>query len=34
LVTAAMDNPFRGEFGVSSEAFQAILDNVMSRPEG
>jgi len=28
--TAAMDNPFRGEFSVSSEAFQTILEKVMS----
>ena len=25
-----MDNPFRGEFSISSEAFQAVLDNVMT----
>jgi hypothetical protein len=29
FLTAAMDNPFRGEFSVSSEAFQTILDKVM-----
>jgi Protein of unknown function (DUF4239) len=28
-LTAAMDNPFRGEFSVSSDAFSAILNNVM-----
>jgi hypothetical protein len=30
FLTAAMDNPFRGEFSVSSEAFQTILEKVMS----
>jgi len=29
FLTAAMDNPFRGEFSVSSQAFQTIFDNVM-----
>jgi hypothetical protein len=29
FLTAAMDNPFRGEFSVSSDAYQAVLDNVM-----
>ncbi len=29
FLTAAMDNPFRGEFSVSCSAFQTILDNVM-----
>jgi hypothetical protein len=29
FLTAAMDNPFRGEFSVSADAFQAVLDNVM-----
>ena len=33
FLTAAMDNPFRGEFSVSSEAFQTILDKVMT-PSG
>jgi hypothetical protein len=28
-LTAAMDNPFRGEFSVSAEPFQTVLDNVM-----
>jgi hypothetical protein len=31
FLTAAMDNPFRGEFSVSADGFQDILDNVMSR---
>jgi hypothetical protein len=31
FLTAAMDNPFRGEFSVSSEAFQGVLQNVMNR---
>jgi F0F1-type ATP synthase assembly protein I len=31
FLTAAMDNPFRGEFSISSEAFQGVLENVMSR---
>jgi hypothetical protein len=30
FLTAAMDNPFRGEFSVSSEGFQTILEKVMS----
>ncbi len=29
FLTAAMDNPFRGEFSVSPDAFQIILDNVL-----
>ncbi|MGO9462800.1 MAG: DUF4239 domain-containing protein [Isosphaeraceae bacterium] len=29
FLTAAMDNPFRGEFSISSQAFQTIFDNVM-----
>jgi hypothetical protein len=29
-LTAAMDNPFRGEFSVSPDAFSAILTNVMT----
>jgi hypothetical protein len=29
FLTAAMDNPFRGEFSVSPDVFQEILDNVM-----
>jgi hypothetical protein len=33
FLTAAMDNPFRGEFSVSSDAFQSILERVMV-PEG
>jgi hypothetical protein len=30
FLTAAMDNPFRGEFSVSSEGFKTILEKVMS----
>lgn len=30
FLTAAMDNPFRGEFSVSSDAFRAVLDKVMT----
>jgi hypothetical protein len=30
FLTAAMDNPFRGEFSVPAEAFQTILDKVMA----
>jgi hypothetical protein len=30
FLTAAMDNPFRGEFSVSPDAFQMVLDNVMN----
>jgi hypothetical protein len=29
FLTAAMDNPFRGEFSVNSDVFQTILDKVM-----
>jgi hypothetical protein len=29
FLTAAMDNPFRGEFSVSSEAFQLVYDKYM-----
>lgn len=32
FLTAAMDNPFRGEFSVSPDAFREVLDNVM-KPE-
>ena len=32
FLTAAMDNPFRGEFSVSPDAYQMVLDNVMSHP--
>jgi hypothetical protein len=34
FLTAAMDNPFRGEFSVSSEAFQTILEKVMTPTDG
>jgi hypothetical protein len=34
FLTAAMDNPFRGEFSISSEAFQGVLNNVMQRGRG
>ncbi len=30
FLTAAMDNPFRGEFSVSPEVFQTILEKVMT----
>jgi uncharacterized protein DUF4239 len=30
FLTAAMDNPFRGEFSVSSDAYQTILKKVMA----
>ena len=32
FLTAAMDNPFRGEFSVNSDVFQTILDKVMHAP--
>ena len=32
FLTAAMDNPFRGEFSVSPDAYQEILDEVMTPP--
>ena len=31
FLTAAMDNPFRGEFSVSPDAFQYVLDHVMTK---
>jgi hypothetical protein len=35
FLTAAMDNPFRGEFSVSPDAFQTVLEKVMvDRPSG
>ena len=34
FLTAAMDNPFRGQFSVSADAYQTVLDNVMSRGRG
>ncbi len=30
FLTAAMDNPFRGEFSVSPDAYQEVLDEVMN----
>jgi Protein of unknown function (DUF4239) len=32
FLTAVMDNPFRGEFSVSPDNFQELLDKVMSPP--
>ena len=34
FLTAAMDNPFRGEFSVSPDAYQEVLDQVMTAPAG
>jgi hypothetical protein len=31
FLTAAMDNPFRGEFSISPDAFQYVLDHVMTK---
>ncbi len=31
FLTAAMDNPFRGHFSVSPDAFQYVLDHVMTK---
>jgi hypothetical protein len=31
FLTAAMDNPFRGEFSVSPDVYQMVLDNVMGQ---
>jgi Protein of unknown function (DUF4239) len=31
FLTAAMDNPFRGQFSVSPDAFQYVLDHVMTK---
>lgn len=33
FLTAAMDNPFRGEFSISSESFQMVYDQLM-KPKG
>jgi hypothetical protein len=33
FLTAAMDNPYRGEFSVSTETYQYILDHVMTKTE-
>jgi Protein of unknown function (DUF4239) len=33
FLTAAMDNPFRGEFSVSPDAYQEVLDEVMKVPK-
>ncbi len=32
FLTAAMDNPFRGDFSISADAYKSVLENVMSRP--
>jgi hypothetical protein len=32
FLTAAMDNPFRGQFSVASDVFQVVLDEVMRAP--
>jgi Protein of unknown function (DUF4239) len=32
FLTAAMDNPLRGEFSVSPDAYQEVLDKVMTTP--
>ncbi len=31
FLTAAMDNPYRGEFSISSDPFQYVLDHVMTK---
>jgi Protein of unknown function (DUF4239) len=31
FLTAAMDNPYRGEFSVSPDAFQYSLDHIMTK---
>ena len=33
FLTAAMDNPFRGQFSVSPDAYQEVLDEVMTAPK-
>ena len=33
FLTATMDNPFRGQFSVSPDAYQEILDEVMTAPK-
>jgi hypothetical protein len=32
FLTAAMDNPFRGDFSVSADAVRSVLDEVMKPP--
>jgi hypothetical protein len=32
FLTVAMDNPFRGEFSVSSDGYKYVLEHVMSKP--
>jgi hypothetical protein len=34
FLTAAMDNPFRGEFSVSPDSIQAVIDSVMTPASG
>jgi hypothetical protein len=34
FLTAAMDNPYRGEFSVSTDAYQYVLDHVMTKTGG
>jgi hypothetical protein len=34
FLTAAMDNPYRGEFSVNTDAYQYIVDHVMTRADG
>jgi len=34
FLTAAMDNPFRGDFSVGPDAFRTVLDKVMLPPAG
>lgn len=34
FITAAMDNPFRGEFSIAADAFRDVFDHVMTRQPG
>jgi len=31
FLTAAMDNPYRGEFSVSADVYQYLLDHIMAK---
>ena len=31
FLTAAMDNPYRGEFSVSTDAYKYVVEHVMTR---
>jgi len=33
FLTAAMDNPFRGQFSVSPDAYSDVLEKIMTTPD-